>query len=213
MGKYFWVWLVGVLLVTTTWMAPVQAEATQDQALATPAPSYYVLVPQRSGVTRRVKRMVPSAWLRRLEGKRYLQAGLFRDAGHAQTLVTRLQKQGLAAVIKIQTQSALVPIPLRPISRTLPPPPALPLTATRDLPALPVVAPAPYVSLTRVLIPTEDFARSTELQQQVVGAFQREVKGRRYIQIGAFSQTENLTQMVSVLRQQGILPMIQEPEE
>jgi SPOR domain len=193
-------WFLGLFLVMVGFAPAVHA--AQDTVKGT----YYVLVPQQSGIIRKIKHVVASAWVRQLEGKRYVQAGVFRDKAYARELVAQLKERGLPAFMKQQviTQTARTPIALPPASTLIA------SSSLNNLPTIPVAPPTPYVPLTRVLISVKDFVRAP---LQIPGVFHRQFKGRTYIQVGAFSRDTYLNQQLAQLEQMGIVAVVQKPEE
>ncbi|WP_218079864.1 SPOR domain-containing protein [Anthocerotibacter panamensis] len=218
MRKRFLSSLVWILVVLCAVVPFQPLQAANERQIAATSSTYYVFVPAPHRSTlRKVKRVVPAAWMRRLEGQRYVQAGAFLDSIHAQDMVRTLKRRGFAAFINsrgLQTASAQAPTaPVRLAALgPLPAPPVASVSLAR-LPAIPVAQPAPYLSLTRVLVLSQDFARAAELQQQVPGAFRRQVGGRTYIQVGAFGKPENLSQMLQSLQTLGVPATVQKPEE
>ncbi|WP_287129717.1 hypothetical protein [Candidatus Cyanaurora vandensis] len=207
---YFILWTV---LLVAGWVP--MAQAGQIRVAAVSSPTYYVWVPASRRTTLKLKQVVPQVLARRSKGRRYLQAGAFRDGLNAQVLTNRLKQQGLAAFIRVQAPMLAQVPPIRPPQRiaALATVPTLPLTQTLiNLPTIPVAEPSPYVPMTRVLVPAQDYQRSAELQQQVNGAFQRQWQGQTYIQVGAFSRPENVQQMVIALQQLGLNALVQGPE-
>jgi len=197
--------LAGLVLLLGLVAAPVQAAQQQQH-------TYYVLVPApRRATLHRLKNLFPDVWVRRLQGKRYAQVGVFRDNSNARDLVQSLSQRGIAALINPRTSQTFAQAPV--LLAAIAPAPALPTAfATGQLPVLPVATPAPYRPMARVLVLAQDFQRNPELQQQFQGAFHRQWQGKTYIQVGAFSQTENLNQLVQSLQTQGVSAQVQQPE-
>jgi len=198
--------LAGLVLLLGLVAAPVQAAQQQQQH------TYYVLVPAPHRATlHRLKSLFPDVWVRRVQGKRYAQVGVFRDNSNARDLVRNLSQRGIAALINPRASQTFAQAPV--LLAAIAPAPALPTAfATKQLPVLAVATPAPYVPMARVLVLAQDFQRNPELQQQFQGAFHRQWQGKTYIQVGAFSQTENLNQLVQSLQTQGVSTQVQQPE-
>lgn len=183
----------------------------------TPAPeSFYVLVPKPTRrVVRTVKRVVPGAWIRQVEGRRFLQAGVYKSKTNAQTLIANLKRRGITAylgatpVARYIAPQTNTPKTMISALSGLPP---LPVSQDAALPVIAVASPTPYTPMTRLLVPAKIFYATPQLAVQIQGAFRREVEGKQYIQIGAFSQAENLNQMIQNLQTLGIDPMVQQPQ-
>ncbi len=217
-------------LVGVMFMIPAAKAAQDPELTAVPAKSTYaVLIPKQPGLVRKIKRIIPGAWQRTLHGETYLQVGFYQDNYYAQQLVNRLQRQNLSAIIDSQTIVAAAPVVLvRPKAITvtklvhgkLQTPVLLAsigdlpqITSFDNLPTIPVVEPIAYTTLTRVLVPAQDYEHSLILQKQVLGKVHRQWKGRTYIQVGAFSQPDNLNQMLQSLQSLGLQAVLQAPEE
>jgi len=197
-------WLLLLVLVLGVVLVGAPAtQAAQVRLASVASPTYFVWVPARRHEMSKLKRVVAKVLVRRSNGNRYFQVGAFRDSSNAQNLVAELKQRGFAAFMR--TQPTTVPLRIAALAM-IPAPSVTPVSL--DLPVIPV---AHYTPMTRVLVLARDFEQTPGVQQLTKGTFRRQWQGQNYIQVGAFSQEENLKQMISELDKLGVTSVVQRP--